>query len=109
MLRTILIATFLGALTMPIASPAAKPKAAVCDFGDGARVPCAFEPINKDGSFHITDKDDLTYTFTRVGPDRMAVEYYNGARPVTNGIFLRDRRDRACWISRREKLRLCAW
>jgi hypothetical protein len=109
-MRRILIlgAALLGAAALPLASAAARTRPAVCDFGDGKRVPCKFEAFNKDGSFEISNQV-YSYMFTKAGKDRMDVDYYNGARFVPQGIFRRDRRDRSCWSSRQADIRLCAW
>lgn len=80
---------------------------ATCLVDDPTRARCTFSPRNGDGSFMI-DTAAGRYLFDHVGPDRMSVDYDNGARFVRQGEFVRSRDDRACWVRRPDR-RICAW
>lgn len=84
-----------------------KGRAAQCRIDDGARRVCTFYPRNGDGSFAI-DVDGLAYYADKTSPSQVVVDYDNGARLVSQGLFTRSKRDPACWVQGTSR-RICVY
>lgn len=69
-----------------------KGRAAQCVLDGGPRKVCTFYPRNGDGSFAI-DVDGRAFYADKTSPERVVVDYDNGARMVPQGAFTRSKRD----------------
>nr|WP_314469132.1 hypothetical protein [uncultured Novosphingobium sp.] len=74
-----------------------KGRPAQCVLDGDPRKVCTFYPRNGDGSFAI-DVEGRAYYADKTAPNRITVDYDNGARMVPQGAFTRSPRDPACWV-----------
>lgn len=82
-------------------------RAAKCVLDAGARKDCTFYPRNRDGSFAI-DVEGKAYYAEKSSPRQITVDYDNGARMVSQGVFTRSKRDSACWVQGAER-KICVY
>ena len=85
----------------------ARGKPAVCLVDQPERERCVFFPRDGDGSFAIRTSAGSYYA-NRIGPNRMSIGYDNGAGMVPQGVFVRSKDDRGCWVQKPDR-QICAW
>ena len=111
MLKRVLPALLIAALSMTTAATHVWAKPATCYTDDEGRYPCDFEQFGGDGSFTISARGVPHYTISIEGRGVASgfADYGNGRNVPLPGPFYRSRQDRACWVSDATGFRICAY
>lgn len=87
-------------------------KDATCFTTDDGEYPCAFEALDKAGSFRISGTGKPTFEVWMDAPGQAFVGavFEAGGRSVSlPGTYYRSEEDGACWVSDATQTEICAW
>ena len=99
-----------GALLFGLLITLADAKPARCYTTDEGEYDCEFVITDRDGSFRISAPGKPTFSLVMDGPGRgYGIDDFGNGGVNLPGVFIRNKRDPACWVNDATSARVCAW